>query len=79
MILASCAGESETGRILRHNEAGLIVEAGDDEALAEVIRRIQRGEVDTEAYRARARAFALATCSRDVVYGPMARALLADR
>ena len=37
------------------------------------------GEVDAEAYRARARAFALETDSRDVVYGPVARALLADR
>ena len=79
MILASCAGDSETGRILRQNEAGLIVEAGDDQALAEAIRRIERGEVDTQGYRTRARAFALETYSREVVYGPMARALLADR
>ena len=79
MILASCAWDSETGRILRQNEAGLIVEAGDDAALAEAVSRIERGEVDTEGYRARARAFALETYSRDVVYGPMARALLADR
>ena len=64
---------------LSWNEAGLIVEAGDDEALAEAIRRIERGEVDAAGYRGRARAFALKTYSRDVVYGPMVRALLADR
>ena len=77
--MASCARDSETGRILRQNEVGLIVEAGDDEALAEAVSRIERGEVDVAGYRARARAFALETYSRDVVYGPMARALLADR
>ena len=72
MIVAACAADSETATLIRGSEGGLLVGAGDDAALARAILSVRDGTVDTTAYRARARAYALARFDRDVVYGPLA-------
>ena len=72
MIVAACADQSETARLIRASGGGLLIGAGDDEALARAILRIRDGKVDTTGYRTRARAYALARFDRDVVYGPLA-------
>ncbi len=72
MIVAACAGESETAKLIRGSDGGVLVGAGDDASLARAILSIREGKVDTMAYRTRARAYALARFDRDVVYGPLA-------
>ena len=77
MVVAACAPESETARLIGASDGGLLVPAGDDAALASVIRRIRAGEVPTAAYRRRAREFALRYFDRRAVYGPLADAHVA--
>jgi colanic acid biosynthesis glycosyl transferase WcaI len=72
MIVAACAVESEVAKVIRASGGGLLVGAGDDAALARAIVNIRDGNVDTTAYQARARAYAIAKFDRDVVYGPLA-------
>src|SRR2546426_11786309 len=67
MIVAACAGESETAKLIRGSDGGVLVRAGDDAWLARGDLRIREGKVDTMAYRTRARAYALARFDRDVV------------
>jgi glycosyltransferase involved in cell wall biosynthesis len=76
MILAACAGNSETARIVEQSHGGIFVPAGDDAALAEQIQRIRSGKVDVNVYRARARKFAQKVFDRDVVYGPLVSELM---
>ena len=53
----------------------MIVPASDDAELAKTIVAAQRGEVNVEDYRKRARAFALETFDRGAVYGRLADGL----
>jgi hypothetical protein len=71
MILAACAEDSETARIVDESRGGIVVPAGDDAALAHRIEEIRRGAVNTRSYRARAREYALRVFDRDAVYGPL--------
>ncbi len=68
MIVAACASESETARLVRASEGGIVIPASDDSALAEQIHRIRAGVVDVASYRQRARDFALRSFDRDTVY-----------
>ena len=72
MIVAACAHDSETAKLVGASVGGLLVEAGDDAALARAILSIRDGKVDTMGYRSRARAYALARFDRELVYGPLA-------
>jgi colanic acid biosynthesis glycosyl transferase WcaI len=69
MIVAACADDSETAKLVRASGGGLIVPASDEVELAKTILAAQRGEVDAADYRKRARAFALETFDRAAVYG----------
>jgi putative colanic acid biosynthesis glycosyltransferase WcaI len=77
MIVAACADESETARLIRASEGGVVVAAGDDAALARTILAVRDGGVDTAGYRARARAYAVSRFDRDAVYGPLAAEVVA--
>jgi len=73
MIVAACAEESETAKLIRSSDGGLLVAAGDDAALSRAILDIQNGTVDVARYRARARTYAVSRFDREAVYGPLAR------
>ena len=76
MIIAACPGGSETARLMEQSAGGITVPAGDDAALADQIRRLHRGAVDSREYRERAPRFALQTFDRHSVYGPLVEELL---
>ena len=79
MIIAACPAGSETARLLERSAGGITIPAGDDAALAEQIRRLESGAVETSPYRQRARAFAMRVFDRASVYGPLVEELsLAD-
>ncbi len=75
MVVAACPDDSETARLVRESGGGIVVPPSSEADLAEAIRRIQAGEIDTEPYRRRARRFALQRFDRPAVYGPIAEAL----
>jgi colanic acid biosynthesis glycosyl transferase WcaI len=78
MIVAACAPDSETARLVDRSGGGVRTPAGDDEALARAIADIRAGSVDAAACREAARAFATETFGRDAVYGPIAAGLGAE-
>jgi colanic acid biosynthesis glycosyl transferase WcaI len=71
MILAACARDSETARIVDESGGGMVIPAGDDAALVQQIQQIRNGAVNITAYRTRAREYALRVFGRDAVYGPL--------
>lgn len=75
MVVVAAARESETAALVRASEAGIVVPASDDEALANVILAVRRGECEVAQHRARAREFASRTFEREAVYGPLAQEL----
>jgi colanic acid biosynthesis glycosyl transferase WcaI len=79
MIVASCAADSESARVVREGGGGIVTSPGDDEALVQLLLRIRRGEVNTEQYRERARSYASRRFDREAVYGPIADALIHGR
>lgn len=76
-IVAACATESETARLVRDSGGGIVIPASDDEALYRAIEQIRRWEVDATQMRRRAREFALARFERGAVYGPLLQQHLA--
>jgi colanic acid biosynthesis glycosyl transferase WcaI len=72
MIVAACAPNSETARLVRRSAGGLVVPASDAGALAEVILALRNGEIDASVYRDAARAYCLAHFERSATYGPHA-------
>jgi colanic acid biosynthesis glycosyl transferase WcaI len=76
MIVVAAAPESEAAKAVVRTGSGLTVPASDDAALVTALRAVAGGAVDTATCRRLARAFALGTFGRDVVYGPIARELL---
>lgn len=77
MIVAAAHPDSETARIVRDSGGGVVVPPSDAGALAELLLRIRRGDVDTEACRGCARAYALRHFDRRQVYGPITLELAA--
>jgi putative colanic acid biosynthesis glycosyltransferase WcaI len=77
MIVAACAPDSETARIIDESDGGLLIPASDDHALVRAIQRVRAGEVDVAGHRRRAREFALERFDRRVVYGPLVQEYLA--
>jgi hypothetical protein len=77
MIVAACARDSETARLLAESGSGVLIPASDDEEFVRVIRRLRAGEVDAAAHRRRARAFAVQHFDRATVYGPLVEEYLA--
>jgi len=74
-VVVACTKESETARVVRENDVGLWVPAGDDQALAKVIQLVKQGHVDSKAYRIRAREFAIQAYGREHVYGALVNEL----
>ena len=72
MIVAACSADSETARLVGQSIGGLVTQASDDAALAEVILAMTRNEIDSRAYRENARAFAQGAYGRKAVYGAVA-------
>jgi len=79
LIVAACAPESETARIIAASDGGIVIPASDDAALVEEIKRIRRGQVPVAAYRERARRFALERFGREAVYGPITGEMVGSR
>jgi colanic acid biosynthesis glycosyl transferase WcaI len=77
MIVAACAPDSETARLVNECAGGLVIPASDDEALVRVLQRIRAGEVDVTQHRRRAREFAVQKFDRRAVYGPLVDGYLA--
>ncbi len=75
MIVAACSPESETGRIVRESGGGIAIPAGDEARLAAVIESLADGQVDTDALRVSARAYALKNFERNAIYGPQAESI----
>jgi colanic acid biosynthesis glycosyl transferase WcaI len=71
MIVAACASDSETARLVRESGGGLLVPASDDEALAGVMMRLRVGQVDTTRLRRQAREFAVQRFDRNAIYGAL--------
>jgi colanic acid biosynthesis glycosyl transferase WcaI len=71
MIVAACAAESETARLVGESGGGLLVPASDDEALAAAIERIRTRQVDTARLRSQARDFAVQRFGRTAIYGAL--------
>jgi colanic acid biosynthesis glycosyl transferase WcaI len=74
MVVSACADESETAKLVTASGGGIVIPAGDPEALVAVIHAILGAEIDTERCRLDARAYALAHFDREKVYGPIAEA-----
>ena len=77
MIVAACAAESETARLVRESGGGIVIPASDDAALHEAIQRIRTGDANVAPMRRRAREFALQRFERGAVYGPLLQHLSA--
>ncbi len=71
MIVAACAAESETARLVGDSEGGIVIDASDDAALHGAIERIRAGQVDVARMRRQAREFAVQRFDRNVIYGAL--------
>ena len=77
MVVASCAENSETARLVRESGGGIVIPAGDDEALSRVILELKSGELDSRPYREAGRAYARAHLDREQAYEAEAVAIRA--
>jgi colanic acid biosynthesis glycosyl transferase WcaI len=77
MIVAACAPESETARLVRESGGGIVIPASDDQALSWAIQRIRTDAVNVARMRRQAREFALQHFERGAVYGPLLQEPLA--
>jgi colanic acid biosynthesis glycosyl transferase WcaI len=77
MVVASCAENSETARLVRESGGGVVISAGDDEALARVIVQLKTGELDSRPYREAGRAYARDHFDREQAYEAEAIAIRA--
>lgn len=77
MIIASCAQDSETETLLHSTGSGLVIPAGDDARLVELIRALRTGAISSQRYRTCARETAARYFDRDFVYGKASAGLLA--
>ena len=71
MIVAACADDSDTARILRASGGGVIVPAGDAEALVTALRAIKAGHIDERRHRERVREYAVQHFQREKAYAPV--------
>jgi colanic acid biosynthesis glycosyl transferase WcaI len=78
MIVASCAPESETARLVHEAGGGVVVAAGADDAMVEVINQVRQRSLDVAGHRDRVRRFASSRFDREAVYGGELRRLLAE-
>ena len=74
-VVVAAAADSEAARVVRDNDLGWWIPAGDATALEAVIDDLRAGRLDCAGYRQRAREYALRTFSRQSVYGPIATSL----
>jgi colanic acid biosynthesis glycosyl transferase WcaI len=70
MIIAACAGSSETTKIMRESGGGIVIPASDDSALSETLEALSTGSIDAASCRKAARAYAVAHFDRNAVYRP---------
>ncbi len=75
MVVSACHPNSEAAKVLSASRAGVVIPPGDDAALARVILAIRCGDIDVEAYRRRARDYAVRHHDREAVYGQLVEEL----
>ena len=75
MVVASCAENSETAKLVRESGGGIVIPAGDDEALSRVILQLRSGEIDSRTYRDAGRAYARKFFDREKTYEAQAAAV----
>jgi colanic acid biosynthesis glycosyl transferase WcaI len=75
MIVAACAPESDTAKLVNASGGGMTIPASDDGALSRALLAIKNGEIDTTRYRTAAREYATAHFDRHATYGPHAAAI----
>jgi colanic acid biosynthesis glycosyl transferase WcaI len=68
MIVAACAADSETARLVQESRGGIVLPPSDDAALAAALLAISNGEVDSAGFRQKAHAFAVAGFDRRATY-----------
>jgi len=78
MIVAACSPGSEAERLVREAGGGVVVAAGDDGAMVEVINRVRQRSMDVQGHRDRVRQFASDRFSREAIYGGELRRLVAE-
>jgi glycosyltransferase involved in cell wall biosynthesis len=81
-VVAAADAESETARIVREVECGIVIEPGRPELLARTIRAAAEGEYDLEEMGRRGRAYVEAEADRTVAterYHALVRELLDGR
>ena len=76
-VIVAADDESETARIARAVDCGVVVPPGRPELLAQAVRAAHDGELDLAVMGRRARAYAEAEADREVAIGRY-RALLAE-
>lgn len=72
MVVAPCAADSETARLVHESGGGIVTPPGDDARLAEVLLQVRAGQVNVDDLRHRARQYAVEHFGREGVYGPIA-------
>ena len=75
MIVAACAPGSEAARLIMASGGGLVIPPSDEGALVDVIHAVQCGAVDSQAFRKKARDYAIKAFGRDEVFGRIVREL----
>ena len=75
MVVASCAENSETAKLVRESGGGIVIPAGDDEALSRVILQLRSGEIDSRTYRDAGREYARKFFDREKTYEAQAAAV----
>ena len=68
MVVAACAPESETARLINASQGGVWIPASNASAFANCIIEIKQGKIPTQDYRTRGQAYAKSTFERTTVY-----------
>ena len=75
MVVASCAANSETAKLVTESGGGIVIPAGDDESLSRVILQLRSGEIDSRPYRDAGQAYAGRHFDREQTYEAQAAAV----
>lgn len=78
MIVAACNPNSEAARLLTETGSGILINAGDTDALVDVIGKVKEGKIQSAPFRERARQTALKHFDRRAVYGKIVASLKGD-
>jgi glycosyltransferase involved in cell wall biosynthesis len=78
-VVAAADADSETARIVRETQCGLVVSPGQPDQVARVLRALFGGEHDLDAMGGRGRAYVEAEATRDIAIGRYRKVLAAAR